>query len=123
RRQAPDDGSVSIDDVTSSRAVVGLWGPHARDILQSVTDDDVSNTAAPYLSARQITVGRAPVLALRVTYVGELGWELHTPAEYGLHLWDTLWAAGRTFDILACGYHTIDTLRFEKGYRYWSAEL
>ncbi len=79
--------------------------------------------AAPYLSARQITVGRAPVLALRVTYVGELGWELHTPAEYGLHLWDTLWVAGRTFDIAACGYQAIDTLRIEKGYRYWSTEL
>ncbi|MFL5807787.1 MAG: FAD-dependent oxidoreductase [Roseiflexaceae bacterium] len=123
RRQAPDDGSVYIDDVTSSRAVVGLWGPRARDILRLATDDDISNAAAPYLSARMLTVGRAPVLALRVTYVGELGWELHTPAEYGLHLWDTLWAAGRTFDIMACGYHAIDTLRFEKGYRYWSTEL
>jgi 4-methylaminobutanoate oxidase (formaldehyde-forming) len=123
RRHAPDDGSVVIDDVTSSRAVVGLWGPRARDILRLATDDDISNAAAPYLSARQITVGRAPVLALRVTYVGELGWELHTPAEYGLHLWDTLWVAGRTFDIAACGYQAIDTLRIEKGYRYWSTEL
>jgi glycine cleavage system T protein len=123
RRLAPDDGSVYLDDITSSRAVVGLWGPCARDILSSATDDDISNAAAPYLSARVITVGRAPVLALRVTYVGELGWELHTPAEYGLHLWDTLWVAGKPFGVAACGYHAIDTLRFEKGYRYWSAEL
>lgn len=123
RRHAPEDGSVYIDDVTSSRAVIGLWGPRARDILQSATEDDVSNAAAPYLSARSITVGRAPVLALRVTYVGELGWELHTPAEYGLHLWDALWAAGQPFGAAACGYHCVDTLRFEKGYRYWSTEL
>jgi 4-methylaminobutanoate oxidase (formaldehyde-forming) len=123
RRHAPGDGSVYLDDVTSSRAVIGLWGPRARDILQSVTPDDVSNAAAPYLSARSITVGRAPVLALRVTYVGELGWELHTPADYGLHLWDTLWEAGQRFGVAACGYYCVDTLRFEKGYRYWSTEL
>jgi len=123
RRHAPEDGSVYLDDVTSSRAVIGLWGPRARDILQSVSPDDLSNGAAPYLSARWITVGRAPVLALRVTYVGELGWELHTPTEYGLHLWDTLWAAGQPFGVAACGYHCVDTLRFEKGYRYWSTEL
>jgi 4-methylaminobutanoate oxidase (formaldehyde-forming) len=123
RRHAPDDGSVYIDDITSSRAVIGLWGPRARDILQSVTFDDISNAAAPYLSACSITVGRAPVLALRVTYVGELGWELHTPTEYGLHLWDTLWDAGQPFGVVACGYHCVDTLRFEKGYRYWSTEL
>jgi 4-methylaminobutanoate oxidase (formaldehyde-forming) len=123
RRHAPDDGSVYLDDVTSSRAVIGLWGPRARDILQSITPDDVSNAAAPYLSARSITVGRAPVLALRVTYVGELGWELHAPAEYGLYLWDALWAAGQPYGIAACGYYCVDTLRFEKGYRYWSTEL
>ena len=58
-----------------------------------------------------------------MTYVGELGWELHTPAEYGLHVWDTLWAAGQSFGVAACGYHCVDTLRFEKGYRYWGAEL
>src|SRR5262249_2585149 len=75
RGHAPEDGTVYIDDITSSRAVVGLWGPRARDILQSATDDDISNAAAPYLTARQITVGRTLVLALRVTYVGELGWE------------------------------------------------
>jgi glycine cleavage system T protein len=131
RRYAPDpglsgdegDGSVYLDDVTSSRTVVGLWGPRARDILQSVTPDDISNAAAPYLSARWITVGWAPVLALRVTYVGELGWELHTPTEYGLDLWDTLWDAGQPFGVAACGYYCVDTLRFEKGYRYWSTEL
>jgi 4-methylaminobutanoate oxidase (formaldehyde-forming) len=123
RRHAPSDGSVYIDDITSSRAVIGLWGPHARSILQSVTPDDISNAAAPYLSARWIMVGRAPVLALRVTYVGELGWELHTPTEYGLHLWDTLWDAGQSFGVAACGYYCVDTLRFEKGYRYWSTEL
>jgi 4-methylaminobutanoate oxidase (formaldehyde-forming) len=123
RRHAPVDGSVVVEDVTSSRAVIGLWGPRARDLLQTVCADDLSNAAAPYMSARAIAIGRAPALALRVTYVGELGWELHTPTEYGLHVWDTLWAAGQPFGIAACGYHAIDTLRFEKGYRYWGAEL
>jgi 4-methylaminobutanoate oxidase (formaldehyde-forming) len=123
RRHLPDDGSVSLRDATSSRVCLGLWGPRARDILASVTRDDVSNEAFPYLTARLITVGSVPVLALRVTYVGELGWELYAPTEYGRALWSTLWEAGRPHGLVAGGYRAIDALRLEKGYRVWSADI
>jgi glycine cleavage system aminomethyltransferase T/glycine/D-amino acid oxidase-like deaminating enzyme len=123
RKHLPDDGSVDVRDVTSSRACLGLWGPRARDILAGLTKDDVSNESFPYLSARQITVGFVPVLALRVTYVGELGWELYPPTEYGAALWDTLWEAGQPHGLVAAGYRAIDALRLEKGYRVWSSDI
>jgi 4-methylaminobutanoate oxidase (formaldehyde-forming) len=123
RRHAPQDGSVTVRDVTSSRACIGLWGPVARQILASVTGDDVSNAAFPYLTAREISVGNVPVTALRVTYVGELGWEFYCPMEYGLLLWDTLWTAGRPMGMVAGGYRAIDSLRLEKGYRVWSTDI
>ncbi|MEX2184916.1 MAG: FAD-dependent oxidoreductase, partial [Chloroflexota bacterium] len=104
RRHLPDDGSVEIRDVTSSRVCYGLWGPAARDILASVTHDDVSDAGFPYLTAREITVGSVPLLALRVTYVGELGWELYAPTEYGRTLWTTIWDAGREHGLVAAGY-------------------
>ncbi len=101
----------------------GLWGPRARDILASVTRDDVSDAAFPYLSARPIAVGHVPVTALRVTYVGELGWELYAPTEYGRALWATLWAAGQPHGLVAAGYRAIEALRIEKGYRVWSSDI
>ena len=123
RRHAPRDGSVLINDLTSGRACYALWGPRARDILASTTTDDVSDAAFPYLTARAITVGDVPVYALRVTYVGELGWELYAHAEYGAALWDTLWAAGAPHGMVAGGYRAIDALRLEKGYRAWAADI
>jgi glycine cleavage system T protein len=123
RLNMPENGSVSVEDVSSSRACLGLWGPRARDILQRVTRADISNAAFPYLSSRAMTVGDVPVLALRVTYVGELGWEFYCPMEYGQRLWDTLWEAGQPDRLVAGGYRAIDTLRLEKGYRYWSADI
>lgn len=122
RQHLPEDGSAAAE-ITSSYCAVGLWGPRARDILQKVTDDDVSNAAFPYLSARRISVGAIPVLALRVTYVGELGWELYAPAEYGRGLWRALWEAGQEHGLTAAGYRAIDSLRLEKGYRYWSSDI
>jgi 4-methylaminobutanoate oxidase (formaldehyde-forming) len=122
-RHLPRDGSVYLTDVTGAYACLGLFGPRARDILAAVTDADVSNAGFPYLTAREVAVGRAPVLAARVTYVGELGWELYTPTEYGLEVWDTLWGAGRPHGLVAAGYRAIDSLRLEKGYRYWSADI
>jgi glycine cleavage system T protein len=122
-RHLPRDGSVSLIDVTAAYACLGLFGPRARGILAGVTDADVSHAGFPYLTARELAVGRAPVLAARVTYVGELGWELYTPSEYGLELWDTLWEAGRPLGLVAAGYRAIDSLRLEKGYRYWSADI
>ena len=123
RLAMPEDGSVILEDVTSMYACIGLWGPKARKILQKVTKDDLSNEAFPYMSAKWIAVGDVPALACRVTYVGELGWEFYCPTEYGMHLWDTLWEAGEPEGMVAAGYKAIDTMRLEKGYRYWSAEI
>jgi 4-methylaminobutanoate oxidase (formaldehyde-forming) len=123
RLNMPEDGSVQIEDVGSSYACIGLWGPKARQILEKVTKDDISNEAFPYMTAKRINVGDVPCLAERVTYVGELGWEFYPPMEYGLALWDTLWEAGQEFGLMAGGYKAIDTLRLEKGYRYWSGEI
>jgi glycine cleavage system aminomethyltransferase T/glycine/D-amino acid oxidase-like deaminating enzyme len=123
RAALPDDGSVEVRDVTSSRVCFGIWGPNARSILSAVTRDDVSDTAFPYLTAREIAVGSVPALALRVTYVGELGWELYAPTEYGRALWATLWDAGREHGLVAGGYRAIDALRLEKGYRVWSSDI
>lgn len=121
--QMPDDGSVAIEDVGSNYACIGLWGPKARKILEKVISDDVSNAGFPYMTSKQITVGDVPARASRVTYVGELGWEFYCPMEYGLRLWDTLWEAGTPEGMVAGGYKAIDTLRLEKGYRYWSGEI
>ncbi len=123
RSHLPEDGSAYALDLTSSLCCVGIWGPNARDVLRQVTEDDISNMAFPYLTARHIGVGPVPVLALRVTYVGELGWELYAPMEYGRALWDILWEAGRAYDMVAAGYRAIDSLRLEKGYRYWSTDI
>jgi 4-methylaminobutanoate oxidase (formaldehyde-forming) len=123
RRHAPTAGSVEVRDLTSARACLGIWGPAAREIVGSLTDDDLSNDAFPYLTARQISVGNVPVLALRVTYVGELGWELYCPTEFGLSLWDALWQAGQAHGLRAGGYRAIDSLRLEKGYRVWSTDI
>ena len=119
----PEDGTVAIEDVSSSYVCLGLWGPKARKILSKVTKADVSNEAFPYMTAQRIMVGDVPTLASRVTYVGELGWEFYCPMEYGLRLWDTLWEAGQPEGMVAAGYKAIDSLRLEKGYRYWSSEI
>jgi 4-methylaminobutanoate oxidase (formaldehyde-forming) len=123
RTNLPDDGSVEVRDITSSRVCYGLWGPRARDILAPLTRDDVSDAGFPYLTASEIAVGSVPLLALRVTYVGELGWELYAPTEYGRALWTTLWDAGRDHGLVAGGYRAIDALRLEKGYRVWSSDI
>jgi 4-methylaminobutanoate oxidase (formaldehyde-forming) len=123
RQHAPGDGSVSVTDVTSAFACFGLWGPRAREILQPLTTADLENEAFPYMQAREIAIGRVPCLALRVTYVGELGWELYCRTEFGLALWDTIWEAGREHDLVPGGYKAIDSLRLEKGYRVWGADI
>ena len=123
RKHQPEDGSVVIDDVTAERACLGIWGPRAREIVQPLTEADLSNDAFPYLTARRIAVGPAACLALRVTYVGELGWELYCATKDGLALWDALWSAGRPLGMVAGGYRAIDTMRLEKGYRVWSSDI
>jgi glycine cleavage system aminomethyltransferase T/glycine/D-amino acid oxidase-like deaminating enzyme len=123
RSHAPDDGSVVVEDVTSRYACLGLWGPRAREILQPTTTADLSSAGFPYMRARELAVGPVPCLALRVTYVGELGWELYCPTEFGLRLWDAIWAAGREHGLVAGGYRAIDSCRLEKGYRVWGADI
>jgi glycine cleavage system T protein len=123
RQHAPEDGSVNVVDVTSQYACYGVWGPCARALLQPLTTTDLSNESFPYMRARELAIGRVPCLALRVTYVGERGWELYCRSEFGLALWDTIWEAGREHDLVAAGYKAIDSLRLEKGYRVWGADI
>jgi glycine cleavage system aminomethyltransferase T len=123
RTNSPDDGSVIVRDVTSASAVINVCGPSSRDVLQAVCEDDVGNAAFRYATAREITIGSAPVMAIRIGYVGELGWELHIPTEYAPHVYELLRGAGEQHGIVDVGYRTIDTLRMEKGYLYWSTDI
>ncbi|HMD57116.1 MAG TPA: FAD-dependent oxidoreductase [Solirubrobacteraceae bacterium] len=120
KRNAPEDGSVRCSDATARWACFALWGPRARDILGPLTEDALE---FPYMTMRDLAVGDVPVRALRVTFVGELGWELYCPTEYGAGLWRALWQAGRAHDLVAGGYRAIDSLRLEKGYRVWPADI
>ncbi|TAJ40910.1 MAG: aminomethyl transferase family protein, partial [Reyranella sp.] len=95
----------------------------ARRILEKVADGDVGNEAFPYMTARSLRIGYAPVLALRVTYLGELGWELHLPTEYAAHVYEQISAAGREFGLADAGYRAIDSLRLEKRYLYWGSDI
>jgi 4-methylaminobutanoate oxidase (formaldehyde-forming) len=123
RDHAADDGSVQVEDVTSAYACIGLWGPAARDILQPLTTANIGNQAFPFMTAQQLAIGSVPVMALRVTYVGELGWELYCPSEFGLRLWDTIWESGRNRGLVAGGYKAVESLRLEKGYRAWASDI
>ncbi len=122
-RHIPAAGGVAIDDHTSARAVLNLCGPRSRDVLAQLTDAPLANADFPYMSARQLDIGYAPVLALRVTYLGELGYELHVPVEYALHLYERLWAAGQAHGIANAGYRAINSLRLEKHYLIWGADI
>ena len=119
----PNDGSASVTDVSSGRCCIGLWGPRARDLLSRVCDDDVTDEGFPYMTAKPITIAEVPSLALRISYVGELGWEIYAPAEQGLRLWDVLWDAGQPLGVIAAGGGAFDSLRLEKGYRLWGNDI
>jgi 4-methylaminobutanoate oxidase (formaldehyde-forming) len=118
------DGCVARD-VTAAWACFGLWGPAARALLQPLTRSSLANEDFPYLTARSLSLGAVPVVAVRVTFVGELGWELYCPTEYGATLWDLLWSAGSDggHGLVAGGYRAIDALRVEKGYRVWGVDI
>lgn len=123
RRQIPSSSPISVTEVTSGWAVINVCGPRSRDVLQSVSDNDFSDAAIPFLAVRDVEIGYVPVRAVRVGYVGELGYELHVPAEYAPMLYETLKKAGESYGIRDAGYRAIETCRLEKGYVYWSAEI
>ncbi|MFQ5522203.1 MAG: FAD-dependent oxidoreductase [Acidimicrobiia bacterium] len=124
RRHLPSDGSVTFEDITSNICTVGLWGPKAADVMAKVTSDDVSDEGLPYGWTKEITIGSVPVRLLRISYVGEFGWEVYTDMDRGLELWETLWQAGQEFGIVPVGAGVYGTSgRLEKGYRLMGAEL
>jgi sarcosine dehydrogenase len=123
RRHMPRDGSVAFKDVSGAYGVINLCGPRARDVLGAASESDVANAAFPYMSCRWIRIGYAPVMAARITYFGELGWELHVPTEFVAHVYEILRAAGTPFGVTDAGYKAINSLRLEKRYLYWSADI
>ena len=122
-RNIPDGLDAHLVDGTSAHAVLSLFGPAAREVLGALTDDAIDNDAFPFATWRRLRVAGAPLLALRVTYVGELGWELHVPVEFAATVYDALMEAGRAHGIANAGYRAIESLRLEKGYRAWGADI
>ena len=114
---------VRIENITTAHGVLVLAGPRARDILAAVTDTDLSNAAFPWLTAQPVAIGVAPATAMRVNFVGELGWELHHPIEYQNRIFDALAQAGEAHGLAMCGMRAMDSLRIEKSYRMWGQDL
>ena len=122
-RHLPEDESVELTNVTNREAVLTLAGPRSRDVLQAITDTDCSRTALPFFRCRELHAGMVPVRALRVSYVGELGYELHHPMHYQRYLYDLLIEAGRSFGLVDFGYRALDSMRLEKAYRLWGFDM
>jgi glycine cleavage system aminomethyltransferase T/glycine/D-amino acid oxidase-like deaminating enzyme len=123
RNQIRTGEQVVVTDVSAGTCCIGLWGPHARDVLSQLTDDDISNEGFGYFHAKQLYVSAVPVLALRVSYVGELGWELYTTADHGARLWEEIYSAGNPYGIVIGGRLAFNALRLEKGYRSYGADI
>jgi glycine cleavage system aminomethyltransferase T/glycine/D-amino acid oxidase-like deaminating enzyme len=123
RRIADADAGAVLTNVTSAMGVLSIMGPRARDFLQSLTPDDVSNAAFPFATSREIELGLARVRASRITYVGELGWEIYVPSEFMQGVYDELSAAGPEFGLVHAGYHALNSLRIEKAYRHWGHDI
>ena len=123
RTHVPVGLAVEFTDVTDNYSVISVFGPRSRDLLSSICEDDLGNAAFPFGSAREIRVAGVSVMALRITYVGELGWELHTPVASAREVYGAVMAAGQAHGVADCGYRAIESLRLEKGYRAWSSDL
>ncbi|MCW2638350.1 MAG: hypothetical protein JWP76_656 [Dactylosporangium sp.] len=123
RQHLPADGSVQVRDITGGTCCIGLWGPLARDLVAPLTSEDFSNAGFKYFRAKKAYIGEVPVTAMRLSYVGELGWEIYASADTGLKLWDTLWAAGQQYGVIAAGRSAFNSLRLEKGYRSWGTDV
>lgn len=121
-KKAPER-SVQVRDITGGTCCIGLWGPRSRDIISTVSADDFSNKSLPQSSVKKAFVGGIPVTMINVSYVGEIGWEIHASAECGQHLWDTLWQAGQGHGMIAAGRHAFFALRLEKGVRIWGMDM
>ncbi len=122
-RHLPDDGSVTVRDITGATCCVGVWGPAARDMVAPLCSDDLSHEGFKYFRALRTHLGAIPVTMMRVSYVGELGWEIYADAAYGAALWDLLWAAGQEHDVIAAGRIAFNSLRIEKAYRAWGTDM
>lgn len=123
RSHLPADGSVVLQDLTAEYTAIGLWGPSSRAVLDTLVSDDISNSAFPYFSAQELQIGEVSATALRLSYAGELGWEIYCSDGQGLMLWDCLWAAGREHGLVAAGAGCMGSLRLEKGYRAIGADI
>jgi glycine cleavage system aminomethyltransferase T/glycine/D-amino acid oxidase-like deaminating enzyme len=122
-RHLPDDGSVAVRDITGATCCVGVWGPAAREVVAPLCPDDLSHEGFKYFRALRTNIGAIPVTMMRVSYVGELGWEIYADAAYGAALWDLLWAAGQAHDVIAAGRIAFNSLRIEKAYRAWGTDM
>ncbi len=123
KRHTPQDAHAVLTDVTWSYSMLGVMGPKSRDLLTKVTDADLSNDAFPFATAKDIYIGYSTAFAVRMSFVGELGWELYIPTPFAQGIFDELMEAGKEFDIKMCGLHAVDSLRLEKGYRHWSGDI
>jgi glycine cleavage system aminomethyltransferase T/glycine/D-amino acid oxidase-like deaminating enzyme len=122
-RHLPADGTVQVRDITPGTCCIGLWGPLARKVLQPLTDEDFTNEGLKYFRAKHAYIGTVPVTAMRLSYVGELGWELYTTADQGQKLWDTLWEAAKPLGGVIAGRGAFNSLRLEKGYRSFGTDM
>jgi dimethylglycine oxidase len=123
QQEAAGEDDVSVRDVTGGTCCVGVWGPLARDLVQPLTSTDLSHEGLKYFRCVQGQIAGIPVTAMRLSYVGELGWEIYTTAEYGQRLWDVLWRAGQPLGVVAAGRAAFNSLRLEKGYRSWGTDM
>ena len=121
RQAAPD--TVQVRDLTAGTVALGLFGPRSRELAQSLTRDDLSNESLPYFRLKNTYLGHVPVMLCRLSYVGELGYEIYTTADFALKLWDTIWQAGRPYGLIAAGRGAFNSMRLEKGYRSYGTDM